>query len=167
MVHRFRLATGRKAGLALLLVPLAAVPAAAQEAEGGCGDTAAATVGAGVYTEAQAKRGERVFAESCAQCHPESRFEGASFLPSWNGAPVSVLYTVIRSQMPFDNPGSLEPGEYADVIAYIFRLNGFPAGEEPLPAEREALRAILIEAPPAHSDTGGGGQGEQDGGEGR
>lgn len=151
----------RAAGLTLLLLPLAASHVGAQEEAAGGGETAA--VGAGVYTEAQAERGERVFAESCAQCHVEGRFRGASFLPSWDGAPVSVLYTVIRSQMPFDNPGSLEPGEYADVIAYIFRLNGFPAGEDPLPSEPEALRAIRIDAPSARSDSGDGGGARRDG----
>lgn len=99
----------------------------------------------GVFTEEQARRGEEVYADTCANCHPTSRFEGSSFLPSWTGAPVSTLFTVIRTQMPFDNPGSLDRAEYAAVVAYIFELNGFPAGESPLPASADSLSGLTIQ----------------------
>jgi S-disulfanyl-L-cysteine oxidoreductase SoxD len=41
--------------------------------------------------------------------------------------------------MPQDRPGSLSAEEYADVVAYILRLNGRPAGERELPADAALL----------------------------
>jgi hypothetical protein len=49
--------------------------------------------------------------------------------------------------MPEDNPGSLTPSQAADVFAYILESNGFPAGPRELPADAEALEAILLEEP--------------------
>ena len=47
--------------------------------------------------------------------------------------------------MPQDNPGSLEPKEYLDVIAYMFRENKFPAGLGELDSEAEKLKLIRSE----------------------
>jgi hypothetical protein len=35
------------------------------------------------------------------------------------------------------------------MIAYLLRANGAPAGEMPLPSDREALAALVIERPPS------------------
>lgn len=110
----------------------------------------------GVYTAEQARRGEEVFSRRCAMCHGTDRFTGSAFVPSWSRAPLSTLFTVIRSQMPFDNPGSLEREAYAAVIAYIFRLNGLPAGERALPAHADSLREITIQFEPGPDDGPGG-----------
>ncbi len=98
----------------------------------------------GVYTEEQARRGEKITNDACGTCHMEDWFTG-SLLESWAGATVEMLYDLIRTTMPEDRPGSLERQQYADVLAYIFELNGLPAGQEELSADKEALRAILIE----------------------
>ena len=74
----------------------------------------------------------------------EDWFTG-SLLESWAGATVEMLYELIRTTMPQDRPSSLERQQYADVLAYIFELNGLPAGQQELSADKEALRAILIE----------------------
>ena len=47
-------------------------------------------------------------------------------------------------------PGSLSDDEYKRVTAYILKLNGFPAGADPLPADTSALKLIRIAMP---SDT--------------
>lgn len=98
----------------------------------------------GVFTEEQAERGERIVLEACAACHQSDYFTG-TFQASWRGARVSTLYELIRTSMPEDNPGGLDRGEYADVLAYIFKLNGLPSGDEALGSTRSALERIVIE----------------------
>lgn len=148
----------RLAAAALAAVALLGAPEGlrAQEGAGATADGEPATTLDGVYTAEQARRGEEVFSRRCAACHGTDRFTGAAFVPSWSRAPLSTLYTVIRSQMPFDNPGSLEREAYASVIAYIFRLNGLPAGERALPAHADSLREITIQFEPGPDDGSGG-----------
>ena len=98
----------------------------------------------GVYTEEQARRGEKITNDVCSTCHMDDWFTG-SLLESWAGATVEMLYELISTTMPEDRPASLERQQYADVMAYIFELNGLPAGQEELSARKEALARILIE----------------------
>ena len=79
----------------------------------------------------------------CADCHIENWFTG-TFLASWNGAPVGYLYDVLSTTMPEDRPGSLTAREYVDVLAYIFELNGLPAGTNELPETKTELNRFLI-----------------------
>ena len=111
--------------------------------------TAAAqkSVKAGVYTAAQADRGTAVFRSKCASCHAPNRFTDDLFYSSFAGKPLWEMFDVISDSMPEDNPGSLKKEEYADVIAYLLKLNNFPAGESDLPADKDALSAILMEKP--------------------
>lgn len=99
----------------------------------------------GVYTEAQAVRGKTTFGQRCGTCHSTTEFSAPSFLRAWRGQPVSSLYTHIADRMPFDNPGSLEPREYTDVLAYLFSLHALPTGESELPADQAAQKRITIE----------------------
>jgi len=101
------------------------------------------TTAQGVYTAEQAQRGLKVHEEFCAKCHHYSYFMG-SFLLSWQNQPVSALYDLIELKMPEDRPGSLKPREYAALLAYVFELNGLPAGEEELEHERAEMEQILI-----------------------
>jgi alcohol dehydrogenase (cytochrome c) len=55
----------------------------------------------------------------------------------------------MRTTMPEDAPGSLPPQQYADVIAYFLKLNGFPEGEVELEANERAMRSVKLEAPAA------------------
>ena len=96
-----------------------------------------------VYTVEQARRGHAVMTKVCADCHIQNWFTG-TFLASWAGARVSYLYEVISTTMPEDRPGALTSQEYVDIIAYIFELNGLPAGRRELPHRKETLAAILI-----------------------
>jgi hypothetical protein len=50
--------------------------------------------------------------------------------------------------MPPDNPGSLAPDKYRDIITFILRENKYPAGSRELSADPTALNAIKITAPP-------------------
>ena len=98
----------------------------------------------GVYTVEQARRGEKIVAETCGACHMQDWFV-ETLMQSWAGAPVSMLYELIATTMPQDSPGGLSQQQYADVLAYIFELNELPAGQEELSASKEVLGTILIE----------------------
>ena len=49
--------------------------------------------------------------------------------------------------MPEDEPASLNPEDYAAVLAYIFSIYGLPSGDADLPIDRESLEAITITRP--------------------
>ncbi len=108
----------------------------------------------GVYTEAQAERGKAAYVTSCASCHGadlagsgEARpLAGSEILTSWNGLPVGELFERTRSTMPITAPGSLDPAAYADILAYMLKSNGLPAGLAELAPRPEALSGIRIDA---------------------
>ncbi len=97
----------------------------------------------GVYTEEQAQRGEQLNRDVCSECHVEEWFSDI-LLMSWSDAPLNAFYQVISTLMPEDNPGSLEPEQYADILAYIFKVNGMPPGPKALEPTDEVLRNIII-----------------------
>jgi mono/diheme cytochrome c family protein len=108
----------------------------------------------GVYTEAQAKRGEAIYYQRCVVCHgPELEggdmtpaLVGGAFTANWNDLSVSELFDRIRISMPLDSPGSLSRAQTADVTAFLLKANKWPAGETELPREAEPLKEIKIEA---------------------
>ena len=109
----------------------------------------------GVYTDAQAARGERTYGRSCEQCHgPDLAGDPVmeipalsldSFMTSWSGKSVNVLFETVKRAMPKDKPGSLGTGAYVDVVAYLLQANKFPSGVRELPRTPERLDAIVIE----------------------
>ena len=102
------------------------------------------TTATGVYTAAQAKRGEEVYYSICVSCHPKGTYTAPAFREKWNGHLLAELFTFVSTQMPKEQPGTLEPGDYADVIAYLLKINGAPAGKKDLPADEKALKWIRI-----------------------
>ena len=107
----------------------------------------AVTTSSGVYTAAQAARGEQTYMSICVACHPAGTYAAAAFRAKWNGQLMSDLYSLVSSTMPKQEPATLEPEEYAQMLAYILRQNGAPAGKEPLPANVKALKQIRIDLP--------------------
>jgi S-disulfanyl-L-cysteine oxidoreductase SoxD len=103
----------------------------------------------GVYTAPQAIRGEETYMGVCVACHPAGTYKTAAFKAAWKGRPLSDLYDEVREKMPKNDPASLTPAEGAQVVAYLLKINGVPAGEIELPGDREALKKIRIEMPPA------------------
>src|SRR5579871_1322214 len=90
----------------------------------------------GIYTDAQATRGELAYTKTCAECHDLSfdgtPVEGEGFIDNWREFPLQTLYDFISQNMPQDNPGELSKDSYRDVIAYILRRNGYPKGSAEL-----------------------------------
>jgi mono/diheme cytochrome c family protein len=109
------------------------------------GQKAGPTTRSGVYSGEQAGRGEDVYAGNCKSCHTPESHTGAQFKATWNGRRLSELYAFLRERMPKNEPGSLTRKEYADVLAYMLKLNRMPEGADDLPADSTALRAIRIE----------------------
>ena len=109
----------------------------------------------GVYTDTQAKRGEEIYAKSCASCHaPDLSGSGQApaladvdFAKEWDNQPLSDLFERIRTTMPADAPGTLKPAEVADVMAFLFSKARMPAGSIELPSDAATLNAIRFAAP--------------------
>ena len=97
----------------------------------------------GVYSAAQATRGDGTFSSLCTGCHTAASFKGGTFL-AWADAPVADLFTYLTDTMPEDAPGSLTPAQYADVLAFLFKTNGMPAGKDDLKTDATVLGKITI-----------------------
>jgi mono/diheme cytochrome c family protein len=108
-----------------------------------------------IYSDAQATRGEKVFAASCASCHGDDlsgggqtpALAGKEFNSDWNDLSIGDLYDRTRLSMPADKPGSLTPEQTVDVIAYLLQKGSFPAGQTDLPADSAALKTIKFISP--------------------
>lgn len=133
--------------IAALAAFVTASPIAAQNS-GSTPGSAERKVSSGVFTAQQASRGEGAYQVSCQSCHAKSEYTGDKFKVAWVSKTAFDIFDVIRSQMPEDNPGSLERQQYVDIVAYIFSLNAYPAGSSDLPGDDDGLKNVRIDAPP-------------------
>jgi mono/diheme cytochrome c family protein len=120
-------------------------PAAAQEP---------ASARDGVYTDAQAVRGQDAFNADCATCHPAKegsgdgtapRLWGPEFISRWADRTVGDILVTMRTTMPPNSPASLAKDTYADVLAYVLKMNGFPGGATDLGAGSTPLDRIAVQ----------------------
>jgi mono/diheme cytochrome c family protein len=113
---------------------------------GGIGVTAAEprTINDGVYTDQQARAGEKLYEQHCLTCHDKKYFRPV--LKVWDGQPLGILYTIMSASMPESNPGALPRDEYVDILAYILSLNRYPSGETELDYKDGRLDDITITA---------------------
>ena len=111
--------------------------------------------GDGIYTAAQATRGETAYKKQCTSCHgdaldgvgPYPPLSGDDFLSKYEGQPVLNLYDMIQKLMPATAPGSLTRPEAADLLAYILSFNKFPAGKTDLPSDEDSLKKLTLPKP--------------------
>ena len=109
----------------------------------------------GIYTDAQASRGASAYPQHCAACHGASlgglgeapALVGAQFISDFAGLTVGDLFDRIRTTMPLNNPAGLSRDQYADILSFILKSNGFPAGQKDLNRRSEFLNAIRFEPP--------------------
>jgi mono/diheme cytochrome c family protein len=116
------------------------------------------TVQDGVYSDAQAARGQALYVKRCAGCHGPSlegaqapALAGQAFTTKFRMEPLSALFIKIRYTMPpLPSPNAvpqppspadpkpaattpvaprLTPQEGADLVAHVLKSNGFPAGQ--------------------------------------
>jgi mono/diheme cytochrome c family protein len=119
------------------------------------GAQAGKTVNDGVYSEAQAKRGDALYKENCATCHgdnlegsgPMPALAGKDFLAGWQGKTVGDLFDKTFTTMPATAPGSLTPAQAADIVSYMLASSRYKAGASELASKSEALQQIKIETP--------------------
>ncbi len=110
------------------------------------------TVWDGVFTEEQATRGMATYEQECSQCHLEDLLGdgiapaliGAPFHFRWSDLSVGDMLVAIRTTMPQGAPASLSPRAYADIVAYMLKVNEFPAGDTELPTRVDDLEGIII-----------------------
>jgi S-disulfanyl-L-cysteine oxidoreductase SoxD len=105
-----------------------------------------------VYTDSQAVRGDSLYKQTCVKCHGATLtgtndgtpLAGADFLGNWNGLTAGELYEKIRTTMPPDKPKSIARPQLAELVAYIFAQNHFPAGAKMLTDDADSLKDIKI-----------------------
>lgn len=115
----------------------------------------AASTRDGVYSDAQASRGEGVYTKACASCHGAELegvgqappLAGKEFESDWSGQPMSDLFERIHATMPADAPGTLKPADVADVLAFLLKKGGHTPGHADLASDPAALKAITFTAP--------------------
>ena len=100
------------------------------------------SVADGVYTDVQARRGAAAYDGACGRCHRPDLGGGDGpalkddrFNRTFAGQDLKNLYTRIATTMPRGAPGSMADSVYLDILAYIVRENGFPAGTQELSLE--------------------------------
>jgi len=94
------------------------------------------------YTEAQARSGEAAYQRYCATCHRVDltgsaagpALAGAGFMSGWGTRSVGELLQLTQATMPPEGAGILSAGGVANVIAYVLKANGVPAGVRPVRA---------------------------------
>jgi mono/diheme cytochrome c family protein len=114
----------------------------------------AKTVWDSVYTVEQAARGESAYAKGCARCHGAALtggdqsppLTGSAFLGNWNGQSLIDLQQRIKTTMPSDSIGIYDAKFVTDVLAFMLKANGFPAGQAELANDDAALKEIAIRA---------------------
>lgn len=132
---------GPKALFALAGAVVIALPAFAQA---GCSG--------GNYTAAQAATGKTLFDNNCSACHMSNLSGGSG--PALSGAKFKSyleftkitgeqLLSFVKSQMPYQAPGSLKSGEYDAIFAYILKYNGYPSGSTKLDANTASCVKML------------------------
>ena len=116
-----------------------------------------ASVNDGIYTAAQADRGKAVYAMNCAGCHGDKAeggnagptLSGPDFTNGYKDGNASALYSKISMDMPSSAPGSLNPDQYADVLAYLLSVNKYPAGQTEIAKDGSGLKSVKMAAPKA------------------
>lgn len=111
-------------------------------------------VWSGVYTDAQAKRGEAASGKLCISCHgPDLSggeagppLVGLEFTSTWTTLTLADFYERMNTTMPADAPGTMTPQQTTDITAYVLKLNKFPAGSAELSTDLAELKKITIEA---------------------
>ncbi len=104
------------------------------------------------FTAPQALAGKTAYNSNCALCHGSTMINGTFgpplageyFKKMWMGRSVRAFYDRAQKTMPPSASGSLPNESYANIIAYIFEINGLQSGNSQLPAGGEALDKMTI-----------------------
>jgi mono/diheme cytochrome c family protein len=139
----------KKAGAALsVLLLLGALVADAQDVSG-------PSIWSGVFTAAQAKRGNDAYQASCSSCHGSDLratdaeavdLTGSAIRAKWNGKTLEERFERIRDTMPLGNANTLGDKTYMDILAFILQFNDFPPGNQEL-VQETAKMIVFVQKP--------------------
>ena len=102
----------------------------------------------GAFSARQVERGSEGFGLECMDCHETEEFTGpGAYFEEQEGENLWSVFEFIWAEMPEDKPAWLDPEEYAEILAYLLSVYGFPAGELDLPIDRESLEPIVVTRP--------------------
>jgi hypothetical protein len=138
----------------LLSISAVFIASVSTQAQGTDSTATGKSVWQGVYNESQAARGDTEHQNNCTTCHGTEKYSGEAFAKAWIGRTAFDLFDQLKTTMPDDNPGGLSVQQYTDIIAFIFKVNGMPAGADSLSTDPEALRRIRIDAKPSSGGSG-------------
>jgi mono/diheme cytochrome c family protein len=118
--------------------------------------TTGRTVWDGVYSRDQAERGRKAYEQSCGYCHRDNlegggegpALVGSPFALRWRDHSLADVFTTIQDTMPKDDPATLTPQTYVDILSYLLQANGAPSGSAELPADLHRLAEIKYLAKP-------------------
>lgn len=128
------------------------VSEASGPAAGTAPTSAVAAGGAPQFTADQAAAGKTAYNANCAVCHGSTLtngtfgtpLAGAYFEGAWSGQTAKALYEYFQT-MPPSSPGSLDSDTYADIMAYVFEVNGYRPGDVALPSDAAVLEGMAIQ----------------------
>ena len=105
----------------------------------------------GIFTDEQAERGKTNFSQSCVRCHGADlagqtapSLTGNRFITAWESETLYKLFVKVRDTMPPNFGTILTDEAKLDVVTYILRTNGFPAGQQELKVDAEILEGIQV-----------------------
>lgn len=115
------------------------------------------------YTETQALRGQVLFGKVCTPCHTATPHFTAAKLAGrgfWLGSQrifmdlggrglarypsVYHIYRRIRDTMPSYDATSVSPIDKVDILAFLLKMNGFPAGPLPLTSDTTVMKTMKV-----------------------
>lgn len=92
----------------------------------------------GVYSDAQAARGQAAYTAVCSVCHGEAldgvsapALTGHRFIERWREDMLDTFHNFIMERMPPGRAAGANPlpaDDYLDVLTYILKVNGYSAG---------------------------------------
>ena len=138
----------RVTGAVLSVLLLGAWVAHAQQPSG-------SSIWSGVFTAAQAQRGNDAYQASCSACHGNDLratngeavdLTGPAFRAKWTGKTLEERFETIRDTMPLGNPNTLGDKTYMDILSFILQFNDFPPGNQELVPET-AKAIVFVQKP--------------------
>lgn len=107
----------------------------------------------GVFSAEQANHGGAIFRDKCGACHGNDleggqeapALKGDAFWSDWDQQTARSLYSRIISTMPPDGPGTLDPKDVIEIVAFVVHENGVPQGKAIQSANE--LNSIKLQRP--------------------
>jgi alcohol dehydrogenase (cytochrome c) len=103
------------------------------------------------FSTDQVSSGRLAYAQNCAVCHGAQLqgggapgLTGRGFTAQWNGKTVKTLYSYVSQNMPLGKAGSLQPQQYADIVAYVLSKSDVPAGTQKFTPASPMDRVLIL-----------------------